>query len=313
MANNISIRHLRAFIEISSSGSFTRAAENLHLTQSTLTATIKQLEDQAGLKLLDRTTRRVFMTSEGSNFLPVAEKLLSDFDTAFSDLQAISTQQQGHVGIAASPSMIGRMLPEVIRTYHLRHNQIGLYLRDDNASGIEQRVLENEVDFGLGGDHSQQPELLYQPILRDRYGVIVPGTHHLADQSELYWHQICDLPQVHLTDDSGTRSQLLTLQLRNNLDLKLKGSLIEVSTPSGLAEMIRAGLGISILPALAASTAAFAGLRFIPLSEPPLFREICTITRKGRSLSPAAETLLGEIVAYFNTAKLPDYVEAINE
>ncbi|MFT6352829.1 MAG: DNA-binding transcriptional LysR family regulator, partial [Neptuniibacter pectenicola] len=81
MSNNISIRHLRAFTEIAKSGSFTRAAENLHLTQSTLTATIKQLEEQVELKLFDRTTRRVMLTGEGENFFPVAEKLISDFDT----------------------------------------------------------------------------------------------------------------------------------------------------------------------------------------------------------------------------------------
>ncbi|MEH6811770.1 MAG: LysR family transcriptional regulator, partial [Motiliproteus sp.] len=65
MANNLSVRHLRAFTQIAGCGSFTRAAESLHLTQSTLTATIKQLEQQLGLSLLDRTTRRVLLTSEG--------------------------------------------------------------------------------------------------------------------------------------------------------------------------------------------------------------------------------------------------------
>ncbi len=313
MTNNITIRHLRAFIEIAAAGSFTRAAENLHLTQSTLTATIKQLEEQAGLKLLDRTTRRVLMTREGEHFLPVAEKLVSDFDTAFSDLQSTSTQQQGHVGIAASPSMIGRILPRVIKQYHAHYSKIGIYLRDDNASGIEQRVLDNEVDFGLGGNHSQQPELSYHPVIRDRYGVIVPNSHHLTRSPEVSWHQISNLPQVHLTDDSGTRSQLYKLVQENNLDLKLQGSLIEVSSPAGLAEMIQAGLGISVLPALAASTTAFRELRFIPLSDPSLYRQICTITRRGRFLSPAAETLLGSTVNYLNSAELPDFVEIIEQ
>lgn len=71
MTNNISIRHLRAFIEIAATGSFTRAADNLHLTQSTLTATIKQLEEQAGLKLLDRTTRRVLLTGKANISYPL--------------------------------------------------------------------------------------------------------------------------------------------------------------------------------------------------------------------------------------------------
>jgi len=309
MTNNISIRHLRAFVEIVACGSFTRAADNLHLTQSTLTATIKQLEDQAGLKLLDRTTRRVLLTGEGESFLPVAEKLISDFDTAFTDLQATATQQQGQVGIAASPSMIGRVLPSIIKTYHQQYEKIGLYLRDDNAGGIEQRVLDNEVDFGIGGNHSHQPELKYQPVLSDRYGVVLPLDHPLAGYKELDWSQVSELDQVHLTEDTGTRTQLLKLQEENNLDLKLQGALIEVSTPAGLAEMVRAGLGISLLPALAASTSAFDQLVFVPLSNPTLKREICIITRKGRALSPAAESLLQLIASQFETARLPKFVE----
>ncbi|WP_415912152.1 LysR family transcriptional regulator [Neptuniibacter sp. QD37_11] len=311
MTNNISIRHLRAFVEIVACGSFTRAADNLHLTQSTLTATIKQLEDQAGLKLLDRTTRRVLLTGEGESFLPVAEKLISDFDTAFNDLKATATQQQGQVGVAASPSMIGRVLPSIIKTYHQQYEKIGIYLRDDNAGGIEQRVLDNEVDFGIGGNHSRQSELKYQPVLSDHYGVVLPLDHPLATFKELDWSQVSELDQVHLTEDTGTRTQLLKLQKENNLDLKLQGALIEVSTPAGLAEMVKADIGISLLPALAASTSAFDQLTFVPLANPTLKREICIITRKGRALNPAAESLLKLITSQFETASLPKFVDII--
>lgn len=309
MTNNVSIRHLRAFIEVAACGSFTRAADTLHLTQSTLTATIKQLEEQAGLRLFDRTTRRVVLTKEGSDFLPVAEKLISDFDTAFTDLQATSSQQQGQVGIAASPSMIGQMLPPTITQYHELYPNIGICLRDDNAGGIEQRVLDNEVDFGIGGNHSNQSDLNYQPILKDRYGVVLPKGHSLSSSHKLTWATINTLPQVHLTEDTGTRSQLLVLSHQYQLGLKVQEPLLEVSTPAGLAELVKSGLGISILPSLAASTNAFDALIFVPLIEPSLYRQVCFITRRGRALSPAAESLLRLIRSSFVDAQLPDFVE----
>ncbi|WP_067986090.1 LysR family transcriptional regulator [Neptuniibacter pectenicola] len=308
MSNNISIRHLRAFTEIAKSGSFTRAAENLHLTQSTLTATIKQLEEQVELKLFDRTTRRVMLTGEGENFFPVAEKLISDFDTAFNDLKATTSQQKGKIGIAASPSMIGRMLPEIIKSYHQAYANIGLYLRDDNASGIEQRVLENDVDFGLGGNHSNQPELNYQPVLMDQYGIVLPSDHPLSQAVQLKWAHVSSLPRIHLTEDTGTRSQLYKLERENNLGLNTQSPLIEVSTPAGLADMVKAGLGVSILPALAASTSAFSTLTFMPLHSPELQRKIYIITRKGRALSPAAETMMIMLQDYFKTTQLPHHV-----
>ena len=311
--NNLSIRHLRAFTEIAKNGSFTRASEVLHLTQSTLTATIKQLEALAGLKLFDRTTRRVLLTGEGESFLPIAEKLLSDFDTAFNDLKAITSHQQGQVGIAASPSMIGRVLPDIVKSYHQQYPHIGIYLRDDNASGIEQRVLDNDVDFGIGSNHSNLPELNYTTVLVDSYGVVFPPSHALASCSQLTWQMISVYPQVHLTEDSGTRSQLYQLEKDYDLDLRLTGTLIEVSTPAGLAEMINAGIGISLLPALAASTSAFSNLNFTPLSNPKLQREMCIISRKGRALSPAAETLLEVVADKFKNASLPDYVKRIEK
>lgn len=311
MTNNISIRHLRAFTEIAKNGSFTRASEALHVTQSTLTATIKQLEEQAGLKLFDRTTRRVLLTGEGESFLPVAEKLISDFDTAFNDLKATTSQQKGQVGIAASPSMIGRILPEIIKSYHFEHPLIGIYLRDDNANGIEKRVLDNDVDFGIGSNHSNLPELNYQTVLIDSYGVVLPSSHPLSCQKELSWEAIAALPQVHLTEDTGTRAQLYSLKREFNLDLRLSGPLIEVSTPAGLAEMIETGLGVSLLPALAASTSAFANLKFIPLKAPCLEREICIISRQGRSLSPAAESLLALVLDKFKHTTMPNHVSHI--
>lgn len=311
--NNLSIRHLRAFREVAQYGSFTQAASRLHLTQSTLTATIKQLESQAGLQLFDRTTRRVFLTDEGEKFLPVAEKLISDFDTAFNDLQATVSQLQGKVGIAASPSMISRILPPVIKEYHHNYPAIGLYLRDDSAGGLEQRVLDNDVDFALGGNHSNHPELEYFPVLEDQYGAVLQSNHPLASHTALIWDQILDLPKIQLTSDTGTRSQLsqvLAQVSRSGKNhLKQDEVLIEISTPAGLAELVKGGIGIALLPALAASTEAFSNLHFTPLTEPVLKRTLYVIRRKGRSISPAADSLLQLILSSFNDTNLPPYVE----
>ncbi|MFW1677714.1 LysR family transcriptional regulator [Pontibacter sp. JAM-7] len=306
MSNNISIRHLRAFSAIAACGSFTRAADDLHLTQSTLTATIQQLEQQVALTLFDRTTRRVMLTREGEQFLPVAEKLLSDFDTALNDLQAISSRQRGQVGIAASPSVITCLMPDVVHNYHQQYPNIHLQLRDENAGGIELRVLDNSVDFGIGGNHSNHPDLSYQPLLQDRYGVVLPNTHDLATKATLSWEQIAALPQLQLTTDSGIRSELQSLYPDQNLQL----TQIEVSSPAAMAELIRRDMGICLLPALAANTRGFSGLVFSPL-EPEFYRQIYLISRRGRALSPAAEAMLQNLLLSLQQQTLPTFVERI--
>lgn len=314
MANNLSVRHLRAFIAVARHGSFTRAAEHLHVTQSSLTATIKQLESQTGLILLDRTTRRVLLNHEGERFLPVAERLLSDFDTAVADLQAVAACQQGQVGIGASPSTIARLLPPVIKAFHGHHPHIGLLLRDDSAAGIEQLVLANEVDFGIGGNHSNQPALSYLPVLRDRYGVVLAPDHPLAQRGAegdtVTWQDLAHEKLLMLSTDTGIRAQLSRDPAGHGVELALDSPSIEVSNPAGLAALIDAGLGLSVLPALAAGTRSFEPLQFRPLAHPAIYRDLYIIHRRGRSLSPAAEAMLGLVRQHFATMTLPAFVEA---
>lgn len=312
MSSPIGIRHLQAFIEVARCGSFTRAAEHLFLTQSALTATIKQLEQDAGLILFDRTTRRVVLSAEGERFLPVAERLLSDFTAALTDLRARAQLQQGHVSVAGSPSVVTRLLPAALLQFRTRFPSIQVNIRDESAGSLEQRVLNNEVDFAVAGNHSQQPELEYAPLLRDRYGLVVPSDHPLARHTQLSWQAIPDDHLLLLSQDTGIRAQLARFSQRGDIPIRLDRVQIEVSNPAAMAALISQGLGISLLPALAADVHSFDGLVFIPLHEPQIEREICIITRKGRALSPAAAALLDTLRAHLHQAQLPAWCSAIN-
>jgi len=306
--SSIGIRHLHAFIEVARCGSFTRAAQHLHLTQSALTATIKQLELDAGLSLFDRTTRRVVLSAEGERFMPVAERLASDFNAALDDLRARAELQQGRVSLAGSPSVVMRLLPSALTQFRALYPAIQIGIRDESAGSLEQRVLNNEVDFAIAGNHSQQPELEYSPLLRDRYGLVVPRDHALACARTLSWQQLPADDLLLLSEDTGIRAQLTRFSQSGQIPISLERVQIEVSNPAGMAALISQGLGITLLPALAADTHSFADLSFVPLSNPLLEREICIITRKGRALSPAAAALLHTIRTLLSDMPLPEWV-----
>lgn len=308
MSSLIGIRHLQAFIEVAQCGSFTRAAGHLHLTQSALTATIKQLEQDAGLTLFDRTTRRVVLSAEGERFLPVAERLLSDFTAAMDDLRARAQLQQGRVSVAGSPSVVTRLLPSALSQFRQQYPSIQVYIRDESAGSLEQRVLNNEVDFAIAGNHSQQPELDYAPLIRDRYGLVVPSDHPLAGRLAIHWQQVPNDNLLLLSADTGIRAQLTRFSQNGQIPVKLEPVQIEVSNPAGMAALISQGLGISLLPALAADVHSFAGLSFIPLDQPVIEREICIITRQGRALSPAAAALLDTLRQHLQHIRLPEWV-----
>lgn len=310
--NNLSYRHLQAFLEVAQQSSFTKAALHLHVTQSTLTATIKQLETQVDTQLFDRTTRQVNLTQAGERFYPVAERLISDFDAALSDLRASALQEQGEAIIAAAPSVIEGILPHIIEPYHQQHPNISLRLLDAGASHIETLVLNNQADFGIGSDHSHHPDLSYRPLLADQYGIVFHHSHHLSmSTTPLNWSELANEHWVLLSKDNGIRIQLEAMIAANELALPLAKVRLEVSTTAALAAVMRKGLGISCLPALAARTGSFHDFTFQPFDTAITTRQLCVITRKGRSLNPVAQELLQRTEQGIMQIPLPSFVNSL--
>jgi DNA-binding transcriptional LysR family regulator len=290
--NNISIKHLRAFVSIANAGSFTRAAAQLNLTQSTLTASIKLLEQQAGLILLDRTTRQVTLTKEGERFFPVARRLINDFRLAMDDLQAGAEQQRGHISIATSPTANSFLIPELVCSYHQQYPNINLSIYESGASEIEQQVASKFADFGLGSNHSQHPELNYQLILQDQYGVVSTPDHPIAQQQTLKWQDLPNFKLLHLSENNGIRAELERWHQQSIIQYPKPLPVIEASNPNGLAALIDNQLGISVLPALAAQVNAFQGLTFTLLTHPIRSRALYIVTRLDGTLSPSAQSIL---------------------
>ncbi|MET0221499.1 MAG: LysR family transcriptional regulator, partial [Tardiphaga sp.] len=174
MAARISLRHLRCFVAVAETGSFTLAASRLFQTQSSLTATIQQLELSVGLKLFDRTTRRVELTREAAWFKGVAERVLREFDNAIGDLQAVARSQQGHIRIAAAPSMMTHVLGPTLVSFRKSYPAISISVTDGGSDKIERAILNGEMDFGIASRLNSFPDLDYVPILSDPYGVVFP-------------------------------------------------------------------------------------------------------------------------------------------
>ena len=110
MLSNLSVKHLRAFIALATHRNFTRAAQATHLSQSAFSTLIQTLEEQAGSRLFERTTRHVDLSADGRRFEEVARRLLADFETAFEDLRDHAERRKGRVSIAALPSLAGVMV-----------------------------------------------------------------------------------------------------------------------------------------------------------------------------------------------------------
>lgn len=287
----ISLRHLRCFVAVAETGSFTAAANRLAHTQSSLTATIQQFEEVVGVRLFDRTTRRVALTDDARQFKGTAERILRDFDNALSDLQAVAQSQRGHVSIAASQSLIVHLLSPALASFRQQHPQIKISVVDGGSARIEQLLQDGEVEFGIASPLHHFAELDYRPLIRDPFGVICPHDHPLAQSdAPLTW---ADLPlgdAVVMTPDSGIGAVLRTHPELCRLYDSSQGC-DRASSTASLYAMLSMGGRFSVLPSLAARTAPRDEFAWRVLSGPRVTRQICLITRRGRSLSATAERI----------------------
>jgi DNA-binding transcriptional LysR family regulator len=296
----VSLRHLRCFVAVADTGSFTLAAARLFHTQSSLTATIQQFEEAVGLKLFDRTTRRVVLTEDAVRFKAVADRVLQDFDNAIGDLQAIAKSQRGHVRIAAAPSMILHILTPALAAFRRAYPDITVSVRDGGSDKIERVVRDGEVDFGLASRLNNYPELDYVPLLTDPFGVIFPNDHLLACTSgPIKWSDLSSYEYIALTNDTGIGAFLegypeLGLQGTNPYD--------HASSTTSLYAMLSLGGKISVLPALAAQAGPLKEFKFRELCEPTITREICLITRHLRSFSANTQRILEVLMATIKEA-----------
>lgn len=285
---NLSFRHLRAFVCVAHTESFTAAAKILAISQPALTLNIHQFEDIVGVELLTRTTRRVELTPLGKEFLPCVEKYLADFDNSILDLRAKAEQQDNQVDIALLPSVAIRILPSVIREFAQISRDTVINLHDNNGRGIQSQVLSNKADIGISNIWEEHPELEYTPFISDRVGLICHSSHPLAKvQQGLSWRDLSDQAFVGMTADTGIHR---LFQENTELPQSVTAPSYSVLTISTLVGLLESGNSISALPALAAPDYLNPALVYRDLSSPVIFRQLYLITVRSRPLGRAAQT-----------------------
>jgi DNA-binding transcriptional LysR family regulator len=290
--NNIDLHQLRIFVAVARLGNFTRAAERLNLSQPSLSLHIRQLEQDLGVRLLDRSTRSVALTRAGEDFLPTAERLLDDFQSAVASVADLAARRRGRVAVAVLPSVAAELLPRAIALLRARHPDVGVALRDDVAEHIPARVRNGEVDFGLGAIDTMDADLAGVPLLTDELIAVVPRAHPLTRLAKVTWRALAGYPFVAMSRDSSVRRLTDMAFARSGLPLEPAFEAKYMSTAIGI---VANGLGVGALPSSAISMVEQAGLSHAEIQVPVMKRRIGIMTKRGRSLSPAAQALVAAL------------------
>jgi DNA-binding transcriptional LysR family regulator len=282
---NIGLRQLRAFIAVARRESFSHAAKELGLSQSATSLSVRQLEEELGLRLLDRTTRQVRLTGVGETFLGSITRLVDELDATMREIRDIGEGRRGRVTVSSVPSAASRLLPAALLESGKRFPEITIRVSDEAAIDVIRRVSVGEVDFGIASGPVERDDLLSERLIDDPFCLICRRDHPLATVEPPRWQDLAGYPLVMLNNTSGSRALI-------EHSLPARGAaadiLFELAQPNSVLGMVEAGVGIAVVPELAAPRADHPVLVTRLLCEPEVNRTIALVQRRDRSLSPAA-------------------------
>lgn len=286
---NVTLRQLRAFLAVAHTGSFTLAAESLYITQSALSGLIKELEKTLGARLIDRSTRRIHLTDLGERLYPLMEGVLHDLDSALQVASAHQSMKTGLVRVAVSQLLASTLMPGLIARYRAEHPLIEVRLVDVPVESVMARVFAGEVDLGIGPEREPNSDITSVRLFGGQFMAVTPAQHPLTQLPALCWADLQPYPIITL---QGPFTERLTQDLRLASPSLAFAPTTEVAYMSTVLSMVQAGLGVGLCMPYAASLVEGYGLQMRPLGQPEIRRSFEVFTRRGRTLSPAAQSFL---------------------
>lgn len=285
---HLSIRQMQAFKTVAEAGSFKDAADRLHLSQPALSAAIRKLEETLGVRLFDRTTRRMALTAEGHELLRLSARLIDEFETVTGDLRDYLARRRGRVVVAALPSLAAITLPPALARLKSTHPGIDVVIRDTLNDEILDMVRSGAADFGLSVAPPPDSGLSFQPLLVDRFVLVCRRDHELAGQRQVAWTTVVRYPIVGMARTSSVRQHIDRACAQAGIELRNEYDAAHLATVGAL---VREGLGVAALPSLTTPLLRFADLAEVPIVRPRVERTMGIVTRAGRSASVAASAL----------------------
>jgi DNA-binding transcriptional LysR family regulator len=285
MSMNFDLADLRAFVAVAEMNSFRAAATALHLSQPAISRRIEKLESALGIRLFERTTRRISLTAVGRDFSHKARSLLDDLEHSLLSMREVAASQMGEVVIACVPSAAYYFLPRVLAEYHKQYPRIRVRIIDDSANAVLASVTRGEADFGINIIGNQEPDVDFQGILTESFVVACRREHPLASKRSVNWVELAQYDYMTVDRSSGNRLLLDLALAQTDVNLAWCYEAKHVSTLIGLVE---AGLGIAVVPRLSMPAADHPTLTSVPLTDPSVERMVGLVRRRGRELTPSA-------------------------
>src|SRR5215471_3047649 len=297
-------RQLRAFVSLARTGSFTKTARELHLSQSAISHSIKGLEQELQCRLLDRLGKSVILTQAGEQLLTHAERILGEMGTARERLRDLSKWGHGRLRIGASPTSCQYILPNVLREFKESFPQCLIQIEPGDTPIALELLHNNRIDLALALQPRHLSQLEFRPLFNDELTFVVSPLHPWAKAGRVDRREITRQRFILYTRTSYMADMIEDYFKRERLVLPTS---IELGNMEAIKELVKLGLGISILaPWVAQKEIAEGSLSALPLGKRKLKRRWGVLLRRGQRLTLAPETFIGLCQAVVENFRLAE-------
>lgn len=277
------LRHLRYFLAVADTRSFTRAAERLHVTQPTLSHQIKQLESMVGTVLFDRSTKEVELTDAGRLFKPYCERVLKEIDASALAISELEGLMRGTLRMAVFHSFSHSMLPAIMSEFALRYPGVHVITRLVPRLDMERELINAELDMAVAYAAGDNDQIVAEPLFEEELVLVVGSKCPQAGRKSLPMRELVKLPLVLLTPEFGARQFVDRFFSETGqhphvvLEMNAIDPILATTRNSGLATVLSAG---AILDA--------SGLHIVRLTDPAPKRMVGILWRRNGHRSAAA-------------------------
>jgi LysR family cyn operon transcriptional activator len=291
----LELRHLRYFLAIADTGSFTRAAERLHVTQPTLSHQVKQLESLVGTVLFERNTKEISLTAAGRLFKPYCERILKEIESSALAISELEGLMRGALRMAVFHSFSHSMLPAVLSEFALRYPGVHVTARLVPRVDMERDLLNAELDFAVAYVVDDNDQIVADRLFDEELVLVVGSKHAYAGRIAMPMRELAELPLVLLTAEFGARQFvdrfLAGAGLRPHVVLEMNAiePILAIIRDSGLATVLSAGAIVD-----------GAGLQTVRLIEPVPKRTIGILWPRNGHRSAAALRMAEMVKAVYS-------------
>ncbi len=282
------LRQLRYLVALAAEKNFTRAAGRAHVAQPALSRQIRRLEDELGVALVDRTSRRTALTPVGAELAANAQAILADVDAATDHARSAVRLQTGRIvlGVTLAPGAVD--VPDLLRAYHALHPGVELAVEEDLSSRLVERVRKDEVDLAVVAATDESTRGLSTDILAvEPLMAVVPAGDPLAGEPDIRLEQLAGRPLV--VGPAGASVRRMIERQATDAHLAMRFA-FETNVNARMVELVADGLASTVLPS-SDVPAGEAGVCAVPLAHPDLVHQVLLARRTRRRLSPSAASL----------------------